>query len=61
VLYLRSLVVKNDALLELSAGGEKLRTKRLAHVQPSEMIRFGLEAGAIQNINSGTALEVALR
>lgn len=63
VFYLRSLVVKNDALLELRVGGQKIRTKKLAHVQPSEMIRFGLEPGAIQEPDSdtGRVIEVAIR
>ena len=63
VFYLRSLVVKNDALLELRVGGQEIRTKKLAHVQPSEMIRFGLEPGAIQEPSSdtGRVIEVAIR
>lgn len=63
VFYLRSLVVKNDALLELRVGGQEIRTKKLAHVQPSEMIRFGLEPGAIQapNSDTGRVIEVAIR
>jgi NADPH-dependent 2,4-dienoyl-CoA reductase/sulfur reductase-like enzyme len=47
VLMLRSLVVKNDARLVVSRGGQEIRTKRLAHVQPSEMIRVVLEPGEV--------------
>jgi hypothetical protein len=49
-------------------GGQEISRKRLAHVQPSEMIRFILESGsippgAIRSIPSepGSAVEVALR
>ena len=47
VFTLRSLVVKNDARLIVRVGGQEVRAKRLAHVQPSEMIRFVLEPGAV--------------
>jgi len=36
--YLRSLVVKNDAVLELRLGKDVIRSVRKNHVQPSEMI-----------------------
>ena len=42
--YLRSLVVKNKAELIVTLDGEPLKRKRLAHVQPSEMVSFTLEA-----------------
>ena len=63
VFYLRSLIVKNDARLEVRAGGQELRMKKLAHVQPSEMIRFTLEPEAVRTLNgaAGSAIEVALR
>jgi NADPH-dependent 2,4-dienoyl-CoA reductase/sulfur reductase-like enzyme len=41
--YLRSLVVKNKAELVISLGGEQLKRKKLAHVQPSEMVSFLLD------------------
>ena len=66
--YLRPLVVKNDVRLEVRVGGQEISSRRLAHVQPSEMIRFTLESGsippgAIRSIPSepGSAVEVALR
>jgi NADPH-dependent 2,4-dienoyl-CoA reductase/sulfur reductase-like enzyme len=43
VLYLRSLVVKNDALLSLRIGGKEFKKRKLLHVQPSEMIRINLK------------------
>ena len=62
-MFLRPLVVKNDARLEVRAAGQELRTKRLAHVQPSEMIRFTLDPEGIRVVHGETAasIEVALR
>jgi len=42
VFYLRTLVVKNGALLRASLSGRTLLERRLAHVQPSEMVTFTL-------------------
>jgi len=67
VFTLRSLVVKNDARLIVRVGGQEVRTKRLAHVQPSEMIRFVLEPGAVPGAVRGSpsdpasSMEVSLR
>ncbi|MBA7583182.1 Ferredoxin--NADP reductase [subsurface metagenome] len=41
--YLRSLIVKNKAELVISLQGEPLKRKKLAHVQPSEMVSFLLD------------------
>jgi NADPH-dependent 2,4-dienoyl-CoA reductase/sulfur reductase-like enzyme len=41
-LYLRSMVVKNDALLELRLDNRVIRTVKKGHVQPSEMISLTL-------------------
>jgi len=41
--YLRSLVVKNDAVLELRLGSRTIKSLGKTHVQPSEMI--GLNVG----------------
>jgi NADPH-dependent 2,4-dienoyl-CoA reductase/sulfur reductase-like enzyme len=67
VFTLRSLVVKNEARLIVRVGGQEVRAKRLAHVQPSEMIRLVLEpgeaAGALPASPSGPApsMEVSLQ
>ena len=45
--YLRSLVVKNQAELLVSLDGEPVKRKRLAHVQPSEMVSFTLAPGEL--------------
>jgi NADPH-dependent 2,4-dienoyl-CoA reductase/sulfur reductase-like enzyme len=42
VLYLRPMVVKNDALMEVAVDGAVFCKRRLPHVQPSEMIRLAL-------------------
>jgi pyruvate/2-oxoglutarate dehydrogenase complex dihydrolipoamide dehydrogenase (E3) component len=60
VFSLRGLVVKNDARLEVSADGRVLTTVKLAHVQPSEMIRFSLAAGTVP-AGPGGAVEVSIR
>jgi NADPH-dependent 2,4-dienoyl-CoA reductase/sulfur reductase-like enzyme len=41
--YLRALIVKNHAELLVKIDGEPVKRKRLAHVQPSEMVSFTLE------------------
>jgi pyruvate/2-oxoglutarate dehydrogenase complex dihydrolipoamide dehydrogenase (E3) component len=41
--YLRSLIVRNKAELVVTLDGEPLKRKKLAHVQPSEMVSFRLE------------------
>lgn len=43
VLYLRSLAVKNDAVLSLRIDGKEFKRRKLLHVQPSEMIRIKLK------------------
>ena len=46
VLFARSMIVKNDARLVVTCGETELMSKRLRHVQPSEMIRFVLTTDA---------------
>ncbi|MFZ4696043.1 MAG: pyridine nucleotide-disulfide oxidoreductase, partial [Verrucomicrobiia bacterium] len=41
-LYLRSMIVKNDAILEVRLDGKVLLSARKNHVQPSEMITLTL-------------------
>jgi hypothetical protein len=53
VLFLRPLVVKNEARLEVRVGGQEIRSRRLAHVQPSEMIRLSLEKDAVSAEDGG--------
>jgi NADPH-dependent 2,4-dienoyl-CoA reductase/sulfur reductase-like enzyme len=60
--YLRSLVVKNKAELVVTLDGEPLKRKRLAHVQPSEMVSFQLDAEDLSQVmESGeNKLEVSI-
>ena len=41
-LYLRTMIVKNDALLEVKLDGKVLLSSKKNHVQPSEMITLTL-------------------
>lgn len=43
VLFMRSLIVKNDAVLSLRIGDVEIKKRKLPHVQPSEMIRLKLK------------------
>jgi NADPH-dependent 2,4-dienoyl-CoA reductase/sulfur reductase-like enzyme len=61
VFYLRPLVVKNDARLEVTVDGRVVRARRLAHVQPSEMLRFTLEPGVLPVSGVREGMEVAIR
>jgi NADPH-dependent 2,4-dienoyl-CoA reductase/sulfur reductase-like enzyme len=54
VLFLRPLIVKNAAMLEVRVGGREVKSRRLAHVQPSEMIRLTLEPAVIPAAQSGS-------
>jgi NADPH-dependent 2,4-dienoyl-CoA reductase/sulfur reductase-like enzyme len=47
VLFLRPLVVKNEAVLSVRIDGKEVKTRKLAHVQPSEMIRLPLDPGTL--------------
>jgi NADPH-dependent 2,4-dienoyl-CoA reductase/sulfur reductase-like enzyme len=46
-LYLRTMIVKNDALLEVKLDGKLLLSAKKAHVQPSEMIMLTLGAAEL--------------
>ena len=58
--YLRSLIVKNRAELVVSLGGRALVRRKLAHVQPSEMVSFALEAAHLSGAPDGKELEVSI-
>ncbi len=61
VFYLRPLVVKNEAQLEVRVGGRAVKTKRLPHVQPSEMIHLELEPGMGPGPGQAEPVEIAIR
>jgi NADPH-dependent 2,4-dienoyl-CoA reductase/sulfur reductase-like enzyme len=60
--YLRSLLVKNQARLEVRIGGEKVKQRRLPHVQPSEMVSFTLKPAALAGLpaRADQTLEVSI-
>ena len=60
--YLRSMVVQNNALLKVRVSGREVISRKLRHVQPSEMISFTLSPEEIGTLNpSGdTRLEVSI-
>jgi NADPH-dependent 2,4-dienoyl-CoA reductase/sulfur reductase-like enzyme len=49
-LYLRTMIVKNDATLEVKRDGKVLRSVKKNHVQPSEMITLSLGASELATI-----------
>jgi len=61
-IYLRSMIVKNDAVLEIRLNNRVIRNKKERHVQPSEMISFKLGPKDFKDIeiNSGSVLEFVL-
>lgn len=42
-LYLRTLIVKNDAMLEVKVNNRVVKTLKKSHIQPSEMIQLQLQ------------------
>ncbi len=59
-LYLRPLIVKNRALLSVSAAGRRIRAEVKNHVQPSEMISFTLRESDFAGLGDDSALEIAI-
>jgi len=57
--YLRSMVVKNDAVLELCMDNRIIRSVKYQHVQPPEMIniKIGPKDFESLNVNSESVLE----
>lgn len=61
-LYMRSMISKNNAVVELRLGDTVLRRKKERHVQPSEMISVDIPGRVLAEIDPKTdpRLEVAL-
>ncbi len=59
-LYMRSLVVKNDARLEVRLDGAVVKSRRLAHVQPSEMLSLTLAPEELSAAGRDSTIEIAL-
>jgi NADPH-dependent 2,4-dienoyl-CoA reductase/sulfur reductase-like enzyme len=52
-IYLRSLVVKNDAVLELLYNNRVFKTVKKGHVQPSEMISLNIGPKDLEGLDTG--------
>ncbi|MFQ3547935.1 MAG: FAD-dependent oxidoreductase, partial [Termitinemataceae bacterium] len=59
-LYLRSMIVKNDAMLEIRLDNKVVRSIKKTHVQPSEMITLSLGPKDLEGSTVDSMLEVAL-
>jgi len=61
-IYLRSMVVKNDAVLELRLDNRVLRSKKERYVQPSEMISLKIGPKDFEGLefNSDSVLEFSI-
>ncbi|MDR3171303.1 MAG: NAD(P)/FAD-dependent oxidoreductase [Treponema sp.] len=62
-LYLRSLIVKNDATLELRIDNRVIKSIKKGHIQPSEMINVNLGPKDLEGLGMGpdSALEFSLK
>ncbi len=62
-LYLRTMIVKNDALLEVKQGSRVLLSSKKNHVQPSEMITLSLGKAELATVaeQPDAALEVSIQ
>lgn len=58
--YLRSMIVKNDAVLELRLDKRLVKTIKKGHIQPSEMITLTVGPKDLEGYTAESALEVAL-
>jgi len=61
-IYMRSMIVKKDAVLELRLGERVIRSKKERNVQPSEMISFKLGPKDFegQELNNDSVLEFSI-
>jgi len=62
IIYMRSMIVKNDVVLELRLGDKVIKSKKERHVQPSEMISFKLAPKDFEGaeLNSDSILEFSI-
>ncbi len=60
-LYMRSLIVSNHSEVQLTAGERVLFSKKLRHVQPSEMIGIDVPEEILKDIGDGDHLEIHLK
>ena len=61
-LYMRSMIVKNGAELNVTAGDDVIFTKKLRHIHPAEMIDINLGPDELQKaVSSDSPLEVSIK
>ncbi len=62
-LYLRSLIVRNNAMLVLKLDNNVVKQKKLSHVQPSEMVSIRLTQRDVAdwNVSRQSVLEVSIK
>jgi hypothetical protein len=62
IIYLRSMIVKNDAILELRLGDRVIKSRKERHIQPSEMISLKLGPKDFEgaDLNSDSVLEFCI-
>ncbi len=58
--YMRTLIVKNNALLSVKVKGTEIYSKKLRHIQPSEMIQFSLTEEDFKLIKEEGPMEVSI-
>ncbi|GAB1484232.1 FAD-dependent oxidoreductase [Treponema sp.] len=58
--YLRSLVVKNDAVLEVRLDTRVIKSLKKGHVQPSEMITLALGPKDLEGAAQDSVLELSI-
>jgi hypothetical protein len=61
-IYMRSMIVKNGAALELRLDNRVIKSVKKSHVQPSEMINITLGPKDLEGLNAGpdSALEFSI-
>jgi hypothetical protein len=59
--YLRSLIVKYDAAVELRLDNRIIKTIKKGHVQPSEMIHLTITPQEVEGTAPDSALEFSIQ
>jgi NADPH-dependent 2,4-dienoyl-CoA reductase/sulfur reductase-like enzyme len=59
--YLRSLIVKNDAVLELTIEKQLIKSIKKNHVQPSEMINLTISPKELEHFDPESVIEFSIR
>ena len=58
--YLRSLIVKNDAVLELKIDNRVVRSIKKGHVQPSEMINLTIGPKDLEGVGPDSVMDFSI-